>query len=435
MDEFRTAGSDLAREADEIERSATRRQFLSSASLGLGAAALGSLLDPRILLGAPAAGRPASCRRPPLRPASPARHLPLPERRAVADRPVRLQAAARRTMNGQELPESVRMGQRLTGMTANQAVVPAAPGRSFKFAQHGQSGRLGERAAAAHREDRRRAVLRPARCTPRRSTTTRRSRSSRPGSQHRRPAEHRRVALLRPRQREREPARVRRAGLARRGRATSRSTRGCGAAASCRRSTRACSSARGKDPVLYLANPAGRRPRRAAGACSTRCGELERAAARARATRRSTRASRSTRWPTACRRRARSVIDLSRRAGRGRSSSTARTPASPAPSPPTACSRGGWPSAACASSSSITRAGTSTATCRRTSAISASDDRPGLGRARHRPEAARPARRHARHLGRRVRPHDLLAGQARRRTTTAATITRAASRSGWPAAA
>ena len=50
-------------------------------------------------------------------------------------------------------------------------------------------------------------------------------------------------------------------------------------------------------------------------------------------------------------------------------------------------------------------------------------------------EAARPARGHAGHLGRRVRPHQLLAGQARRRTTTAATTTRAASPSGWPAAA
>ncbi len=51
------------------------------------------------------------------------------------------------------------------------------------------------------------------------------------------------------------------------------------------------------------------------------------------------------------------------------------------------------------------------------------------------PEAARPARRHAGRLGRRVRPHRLLPGQADGRRTTAATTTRAASRSGWPAAA
>ena len=42
--------------------------------------------------------------------------------------------------------------------------------------------------------------------------------------------------------------------------------------------------------------------------------------------------------------------------------STAPTPASPAPSPPTACWRAGWPSATCGSSSSITAAGTTTAT-------------------------------------------------------------------------
>ncbi len=40
----------------------------------------------------------------------------------------------------QELPESVRRGQRLTGMTATQASFPVAPSL-FRFAQHGQSGR------------------------------------------------------------------------------------------------------------------------------------------------------------------------------------------------------------------------------------------------------------------------------------------------------
>src|SRR5262245_16106159 len=42
-------------------------------------------------------------------------------------------------MNGQELPASVRMGQRLTTMSANQSSLPLA-GSIFKFAQHGQSG-------------------------------------------------------------------------------------------------------------------------------------------------------------------------------------------------------------------------------------------------------------------------------------------------------
>ena len=42
-------------------------------------------------------------------------------------------------MNGQDLPASVRMGQRLTGMSGNQARLPLA-GSHFKFAKHGKSG-------------------------------------------------------------------------------------------------------------------------------------------------------------------------------------------------------------------------------------------------------------------------------------------------------
>jgi len=40
---------------------------------------------------------------------------------------------------GKELPDSVRKGQRLTGMSGNQASLPLV-GSPFKFAQHGQSG-------------------------------------------------------------------------------------------------------------------------------------------------------------------------------------------------------------------------------------------------------------------------------------------------------
>ncbi len=41
--------------------------------------------------------------------------------------------------NGTDLPDSVRKGQRLTGMSGNQATLPLA-GSIFKFAQHGKSG-------------------------------------------------------------------------------------------------------------------------------------------------------------------------------------------------------------------------------------------------------------------------------------------------------
>lgn len=40
---------------------------------------------------------------------------------------------------GEQLPDSVRMGQRLTGMSGNQASLPLA-GSIYKFAQHGKSG-------------------------------------------------------------------------------------------------------------------------------------------------------------------------------------------------------------------------------------------------------------------------------------------------------
>ena len=91
------------------------------------------------------------------------------------------------------------------------------------------------------------------------------------------------------------------------------------------------------------------------------------------------------------------------------STSTARSRASPAPTPPTACSPAAWPSAACASSSSSTAAGTSTATITKQLRQPVPRHRPAVRRAHHRPQTARPARRHARRLGRRIRPHRLLA--------------------------
>jgi hypothetical protein len=67
-----------------------------------------------------------------------AHHLSFHERRAVAARDVRLQTDSQ-SGNGEQLPESVRMGQRLTGMSGNQASLPLA-GSIFKFQQHGKSG-------------------------------------------------------------------------------------------------------------------------------------------------------------------------------------------------------------------------------------------------------------------------------------------------------
>ena len=44
-----------------------------------------------------------------------------------------------KAVRGQDLPNSVRMGQRLTGMTSGQKIFPIAPTK-YRFAQHGQSG-------------------------------------------------------------------------------------------------------------------------------------------------------------------------------------------------------------------------------------------------------------------------------------------------------
>lgn len=44
-----------------------------------------------------------------------------------------------KTMFDKDLPDSVRMGQRITGMTTGQSRLPVAPS-IFQFAQHGKSG-------------------------------------------------------------------------------------------------------------------------------------------------------------------------------------------------------------------------------------------------------------------------------------------------------
>ena len=53
--------------------------------------------------------------------------------------------------NGEQLPEHVRGGQRLTGMSAQQASLPLA-GAQFKFAQYGQSGAWLSELLPYHRE-------------------------------------------------------------------------------------------------------------------------------------------------------------------------------------------------------------------------------------------------------------------------------------------
>jgi hypothetical protein len=105
----------------------TRRHFFSRSSTGIGIAALSSLLKSATLPGIP--------------------HFPPTAKRVIYlfqhGAPSQLDLFDYKpkltALQGTDLPESVRMGQRLTGMTAYQAKFPTAPS-IFKFAQHGESG-------------------------------------------------------------------------------------------------------------------------------------------------------------------------------------------------------------------------------------------------------------------------------------------------------
>ena len=122
----------------ESRLNVNRRHFLGKLSLGLGSVALGSLLVPGLLKGegeeesAPMVGMP---------------HFAPKAKRVIYlfqnGAPSQLESFDYKPllnkMHGEELPASVRMGQRLTGMTSNQANFPLV-GSHFKFAQHGKSG-------------------------------------------------------------------------------------------------------------------------------------------------------------------------------------------------------------------------------------------------------------------------------------------------------
>ncbi|NND07817.1 MAG: DUF1501 domain-containing protein [Saprospiraceae bacterium] len=114
----------------------SRREFLSKSALGLGALSLSALLDPL-------AGQS-------LQSNEPSRDLPhfapkakrviylfqsgAPSQMDLFDHKPLLQK-----MYGEELPASVRQGQRLTGMTAGQTSFPLA-GTLFDFKKHGKAG-------------------------------------------------------------------------------------------------------------------------------------------------------------------------------------------------------------------------------------------------------------------------------------------------------
>jgi len=112
----------------------TRRQFLGRSAAGIGIAALASLLNPQLL----AATEAAATRLPHFAPRA-RRVIWLTQAGAPSQLDLFDYKPHLRARFKQELPDSIRSGQRLTGMTSNQKTLPVAPSL-FEFKQHGQSG-------------------------------------------------------------------------------------------------------------------------------------------------------------------------------------------------------------------------------------------------------------------------------------------------------
>jgi hypothetical protein len=129
---------DLRREAELF---LTRRHFFGRAAAGIGTAALASLLNPALLAG------PGSMSGAPGGGILTALHFPARAKRIIylfmSGGPSHIDLfdykPKLREYHGKELPGSVRMGQRVTGMTSGQSSFPCvAP--MFEFARHGRSG-------------------------------------------------------------------------------------------------------------------------------------------------------------------------------------------------------------------------------------------------------------------------------------------------------
>ena len=126
----------MSKEIIEHGLNMNRRRFLSRMSLGIGSVALGSLLIPdlfkssdeeAVITGLPNFAPKAK------------RVIYLFQNGAPSQLDLFDYKPLLQQMHGQDLPASIRMGQRLTGMTADQKKFPLA-GTVFKFDRYGQSG-------------------------------------------------------------------------------------------------------------------------------------------------------------------------------------------------------------------------------------------------------------------------------------------------------
>ena len=124
----------MQHELNLLQQEVTRRQFFRRNATGIGAAALGSLLNPDLDAG------PADSVQPSHFPGKAKRVIYLfmhggPSQMELFDYKPRL-----KELNASPLPDSVRGDQRLTGMTSNQKSFPVAAPNQFRFQRHGESG-------------------------------------------------------------------------------------------------------------------------------------------------------------------------------------------------------------------------------------------------------------------------------------------------------
>ncbi len=120
----------------DVRRQLSRRTFLRQSAGGIGLAALSQLLGspaPAATAGVP--GLPGF----PNFPAKAKRIIYLFQSGAPSQMDLFDPKPQLEKRRGEDLPASIRMGQRLTTMTSGQSTFPVAPSL-FKFAQHGQSG-------------------------------------------------------------------------------------------------------------------------------------------------------------------------------------------------------------------------------------------------------------------------------------------------------
>jgi len=156
----------------EYETLVTRRQFFGRSALGVGTAALASLLSPEMPAGAESGATATGL--PGIRHFAPRAKRVIylfmhggPSQMELLDYKPKLTA-----LHGSEIPDSVRMGQRLTGMTSGQASFPSSARRSSSSsaARAAPGSASCCRAWAAWWTT----CASSSRCTPRRSITTRR---------------------------------------------------------------------------------------------------------------------------------------------------------------------------------------------------------------------------------------------------------------------